>query len=283
MVNVKPNLLVVEDDVDIAEMLAAYFQAQEYSVHAVNWGEQAVEYTRNYHPDLILLDIRLPDIDGFEVASRLRNNRRTADIPIIFLTDKRTRASRLKGLELGADDYITKPFDVQELRLRVRNSLKRASEGPLTNPVTGLPEGSLVDERLARCLGNPNDGVLAVTLDNLENFREAYGFIAADDVQRALSLMIRDILRESGSQNDFLGQMNSTTFIIVAASTNLHLLTERFQNQLEQSLDYFYPLKDREQGVIPARLSIQIARIESSNSKIRSVQDIKAQLAIMRG
>jgi two-component system KDP operon response regulator KdpE len=125
MVNVKPNLLVVEDDVDIAEMLEAYFQAQEYSVHAVNWGEQAVEYTRNHHPDLILLDIRLPDIDGFEVASRLRKNRRTADIPIIFLTDKRTRASRLKGLELGADDYITKPFSPRELVSRVKAVLRR--------------------------------------------------------------------------------------------------------------------------------------------------------------
>ena len=129
MAEAKPNLLVVEDDIDIAEMLEDYFRVQEYDVHAVNWGEQALEYTRHHHPDLILLDIRLPDIDGFEVAYRLRNNRRTADIPIIFLTDKRARASRLKGLELGADDYITKPFDVQELRLRVRNSLKRPTKG----------------------------------------------------------------------------------------------------------------------------------------------------------
>ena len=69
-------------------------------------------------------------------------------MPIIFLTEKRERADKLQGLELGADDYITKPFDMQELRLRVRNALQRMSQGSLTNPVSGLPEGPLVDERL---------------------------------------------------------------------------------------------------------------------------------------
>ncbi len=77
---------------------------------------------------MVILDIRLPDIDGYEVARRLRDNRRTADIPIIFLTEKRDRSERLQGLELGADDYITKPFDVQELRLRIRNALRRAEQ-----------------------------------------------------------------------------------------------------------------------------------------------------------
>ena len=78
---------------------------------------------------------------GYEVASRLRKNRRTSGIPIIFLTEKRSRSERLQGLELGADDYITKPFDIQELRLRVRNSLQRSTLGSVTNPVTNMPEG----------------------------------------------------------------------------------------------------------------------------------------------
>ncbi len=103
----------------------------------------------------MILDIRLPDIDGFEVARRLRANRKTREIPIIFLTEKRERNDRLKGLELQADDYITKPFDIQELRLRVRNALQRSRQGPLTNPVTGLPEGSLVDEALEQGLVCP--------------------------------------------------------------------------------------------------------------------------------
>ena len=124
MADPKSKILIIEDDLDVAEMLNAYFGVQGYDVHTVNWGEDGVRACQSTHPDLVILDIRLPDIDGYEVARRMRNDRRTQDIPIIFLTEKRDRADRLQGLELGADDYITKPFDVQELRLRVRNALR---------------------------------------------------------------------------------------------------------------------------------------------------------------
>src|SRR5512141_1887417 len=127
-------------------MLNAYFRVQGYEVFTVNWGEDGVRAAQTVLPDLVILDIRLPDIDGYEVARRLRADRRTNNIPIIFLTERRDRADRLQGLELGADDFITKPFDVQELRLRVRNTIRRASMDSLTNPVTGLPEGDIVLE-----------------------------------------------------------------------------------------------------------------------------------------
>jgi two-component system OmpR family response regulator len=92
---------------DVAEMLTAYFRAQGYEVAAVNWGEDAVQTAGNIHPDLVILDIRLPDIDGFEVARRLRNQQRTADIPII---NEKANNDRLQGLAVGADDYVTKPI-----------------------------------------------------------------------------------------------------------------------------------------------------------------------------
>jgi len=175
MADVKSKILVVEDDLDVAEMLNAYFRVQGYEVFTVNWGEDGVRACQTTNPDLVVLDIRLPDIDGYEVARRLRTDRRTQDVPIIFLTEKRDRVDRLHGLELGADDYITKPFDVQELRLRVRNALRRASQGSLNNPVSGLPDGALVDEKLneliKNCeeygielypLGSPHNGIVHV-------------------------------------------------------------------------------------------------------------------------
>lgn len=148
----KSNILIVEDDLDVAEMLDAYFRVQGYDVSVANWGEDAVKISETQHFNLVILDIRLPDIDGYEVARQLRQNRRTENIPIIFLTEKRSRADRLHGLELGADDYITKPFDIQELRLRVRNSIQRSVHDMVNNPVTGFPEGILVEERLNQCL-----------------------------------------------------------------------------------------------------------------------------------
>jgi DNA-binding response OmpR family regulator len=121
----KPKLLIIEDDPDQAEALNAYFRVLGYDVFTVNWGEDGVRAAQTVLPDLIILDIRLPGIDGFEVARRVRGDRRTNEIPILFLTEKRERYDRLQGFEVGADDYITKPFDVQELRLRVRNIIKR--------------------------------------------------------------------------------------------------------------------------------------------------------------
>src|SRR5512134_1866411 len=248
MADVKSKILVVEDDLDVAEMLNAYFRVQGYEVFTVNWGEDGVRSCQTVHPDLVILDIRLPDIDGYEVARRLRADRRTHEIPIIFLTEKRERVDRLQGFEVGADDYITKPFDVQELRLRVRNALKRVTQGSLTNPVSGLPEGPLVEERLSEVIHKNGWGLLHICIRHLDAFREAYGFVASDDVLRAISLMIHNTMKETGSPEDFIGHLSPTDFVIVISPAHLPPFQERIQSRLEQSLDYFYPIRDREQA-----------------------------------
>lgn len=279
MAEAKSKILVVEDDLDVAEMLNAYFRVQGYEVFTVNWGEDGVRACQSSHPDLVILDIRLPDIDGYEVAKRLRSDRRTQDIPIIFLTEKRERADKLQGLEVGADDYITKPFDVQELRLRVRNALKRVSQGSLTNPVSGLPEGAVVDERLQEVLQKENWAVLLVSLENMEAFREAYGFVASDDVLRAISLMVLNTMREVSEPNDFLGHIGPTEFILVVPSVNVQALHERLRSRLEQSLDYFYPIKDREQASRHKNhLSIKMAEIAALGGRFTSVEPVKQEL-----
>jgi DNA-binding response OmpR family regulator len=275
----KSTLLIVEDDVDVAEMLTAYFRAQGYHVNTVYWGEDAVQACSNSRPDLVILDIRLPDIDGYEVARRLRGQQRTKDIPIIFLTEMRERANRLQGLEIGADDYITKPFDIQELRLRVRNALRRTSQGPLNNPVTGLAEGALLDERLLECIDSDNWALLLVSVKHLAEFREAYGFVASDDVQRAISLMIHNAVRGVGGASDFVGQLTATEFILVTQPANLPALSERIQNRVEQSLGYFYPLKDRS-NLDPRsdRLRIQMGQLTSADGPFTTVEELKKKL-----
>jgi DNA-binding response OmpR family regulator len=277
--NVKQKILIVEDDIDVAEMVTAYFRAQGYDVMTVNWGEDGVRACQTNHPDLAILDIRLPDIDGYEVARRLRSDRRTADVPIIFLTEKRERADKLQGLELGADDYITKPFDIQELRLRVRNALQRISQGSLTNPVSGLPEGALVDERLNAAIQNEGLAVLLVSLENLDSFRETYGFVASDDVLRAFSVMIQNTLTEIGGKDEFLGHLGSAEFVLIAPTVYLSSLQERLRNRLTQSLDYFYPIKDRERASRrPERLGVKMSEIPTVKGHFASVDKLKVEL-----
>lgn len=279
MSEAKQTILIVEDDLDIADMLNAYFRVQGYEVLTVNWGEDGVRDCQTNAPNLVILDIRLPDIDGFEVASRLRSNRKTREIPIIFLTEKRERNDRLKGLELKADDYITKPFDIQELRLRVRNALQRSRQGSLTNPVTGLPEGSLVDEALISGIEHVDNALLVVSLKNLNRFREVYGFVASDDLLRAVSLMVKDAVRDLGENEDFVGHMTTSDFLIITRQSHVTAMRERIRKRLEQSFDYFYSDQDREMGTFREKhLEVQINDLPVATLEKRDLQHLKVEL-----
>lgn len=258
------KILIVEDDLDLAEMLTAYFRIQGYEVVTAAWGEDALRVTREALPDVVLLDIRLPDIDGFEVCRQLRRHRRTGNLPVIFLTEKRDRADRLEGLELGAVDYITKPFDVQELRLRVRNALERAAQATLVSPITNLPEGSLVDERLSELLLAQGWGLLVITIAGLDVFREAYGFVASDDVLRAAAVMLADALREEGGPGDFLGHLSAEDFVIVTAEDRLDVLRRRIEAQLGHAIDYFYPQQDRDASQRANGLQLRLGTLSAA-------------------
>src|SRR5512139_1234643 len=233
----RPRMMVVEDDRDTAEMLAAYFEAQGYHVTPVAWGADAVRQAQEgATPDLILLDIRLPDMDGFEVCKRLRSHRHTQFVPIIFLTEKRERGDRLSGLELGAVDYITKPFDVQDLRLRVRNILRRSKYHTLVHPVTGLPDQVLVDERLDSLLGQHHWALLTLQAAGLDAFADRYGFVARDDALRALALLMNNSVNEGQSDPDssFVGQLNDNSFIIIVEAGRAQEVGHRLTARIKQ-------------------------------------------------
>jgi PleD family two-component response regulator len=237
-------ILVVEDERDTADMLSAYFETQGYEVLQAAWGKDAIKLTAERTPDLILLDIRLPDIDGYEVCRQLRMQRRTQDTPIIFLTEKRERLNRLQGLELGAVDYITKPFDIQELRLRVRNALRRASFDTLTDPITALPAHELVRDRLTQLLQQHEWALINLAVDGLDDFGDAYGFVARDDVLRAVALMLNNVTQEIGGEDAFVGQTDDAEFIMVMDLAHAREVGERIIAKLKQSVGYFYPHKE---------------------------------------
>src|SRR5512143_3141015 len=180
----KSRLLVVEDDTDISNMLKIYFTGLGYDVDAALRGSEALEKTRQVLPHLIVLDIMLPDIDGYEVCRTLRTSTRTSHIPIIFLTQKDERSDRLQGLELGADDYITKPFDTEELKLRVQGAIRRSERESLTDPRSGLPAGRLIEEQLRKIIREVGWAFLDLRINHFGPFNDAYGFVAGDDALR---------------------------------------------------------------------------------------------------
>jgi DNA-binding response OmpR family regulator len=282
----KSRLLIVEDDHDLAEMLNAYFRVQGYEVTIAGWGEEAVRVSSEIDPHLIVLDIRLPDIDGYKVCQRIRANRRTQSIPIIFLTEKSDRVDKLAGLELGVVDYITKPFDIQELRLRVRNALQTATQHPLVNPVTGLAEGDLVTERLEQLVFSDEKwAILLITVLGLDEFRERYGFVATDDVLRAVSLMMNNAVREVGKDEDFIGHQSATEFLVLTQHDRLEALKERIHNRLQQSMEYFYPLQDRieiRETKEAGQLQLVVGQLTFEQGPFKSVDALMEALSTAR-
>jgi PleD family two-component response regulator len=272
-------ILIVEDDLDIAEMLERYFRDLGYAVLTANWGEDGVNICTAEHPDLVILDIRLPDIDGFEVARRIKANQRTRHIPIIFLTERRERSDRVRGLELHAEDYITKPFDMQELRLRVRNSLRRAQRGTLTNPITGLPEGDWVDEQLQNFVCGEGSYLAVVSLSNLDRFREAYGFLASDDLLRAVALMLKEAVSDLGQIDDFLGHLTLTEFVIISRSARISEAIDVLRRRLEQSFEYFYRHQDRDAAIFRGNgLAVTITQVPLSQKLPSELVQLKRDL-----
>jgi DNA-binding response OmpR family regulator len=246
----KARLLIVEDDIDIANMLRIYFSGLNFEIDLAHRGSEALERTKKVLPHLIVLDIMLPDIDGYEVCRRLRTSTRTSHIPVIFLTQKDERSDKLQGLELGADDYITKPFDIEELKLRVQGAIRRAERESLTDPHSGLPAGRLIEEQLRRIIREQDWSLLDLRVNHLEPFRDVYGFVAGDDVLRFAAMLITQVVDEFGTTADFVGHAGSDNFIVITTTEAAPLIKRRIKQRFAAEIQSHYNFMDRLQGFI---------------------------------
>jgi len=244
----KGRILVVEDDVDISNMLRIYFDSQGYEVWVAARGQDALDVCQHKLPNIIVLDIMLPDIDGYEVCRRLRGNLRTSHIPILFLTQRDERSDKIAGLELGADDYITKPFDIEELKWRVQNALRRATYESLTSPTTGLPSGKLIEEQLKQLMRRNGWTILYIGINTFEPFNEVQGFVAGDDVLRFVAMLLTELVNEMGTPNDFIGHVGGDDFILITTAEKASILRQQLGERFDLQVGTFYPFRDREKG-----------------------------------
>jgi DNA-binding response OmpR family regulator len=274
------RILIVEDDGDLSDMLDAYFGSQHYEVWTAAWGQDALQISQEQDLSLIMLDIHLPDMDGFEVCRQLRQNRRTQDVPIIFLTEKRERDDRLQGLELGGIDYITKPFDIQELRLRVHNAVQRARQPVSVNPITQLPDTPLLDQRLEALIRSDQPWtVLLLSMRGLDKLREQHGFVAADEALRAVTLMARSAVREYGNEGDFVGHFEAETLAILTTTQRVKDIHNRLERRIRLALPRFYQAGDRRQGDQADYLEIKTCLLDYSSGVYSRVSNLKANLS----
>lgn len=286
------RILVVEDDLDISKMLRIYFDSQGYEVLLETRGGDALETCAKKMPNVVVLDINLPDVNGYEVCRELRGNLRTKHIPIIFLTQKDERSDKIKGLELGADDYITKPFDIEELKLRVQGAMRRAKFENLTNPTTSLPSGKLIEEQLKLIKNHRDWTMLYIGITYMDAFTEIQGIVALDDVLRFTAKILTETIEKHGSLNDFIGHAGSNDFIVVtrpeAASTICHEITSRFA----QEVPVFYPHSVRREGKVAYTdgfgnqkeaplMRLSVATLQGTDgpfSDIREITEVAAEI-----
>jgi diguanylate cyclase (GGDEF)-like protein len=180
---------------------------------------------------------------------------RTSHIPVIFLTQKDERSDKLQGLELGADDYITKPFDIEELKLRVQGAIRRAERESLTDPRSGLPAGRLIEEQLRRIIREKDWALLDARINNFESFKDVYGFVAGDDVLRFTAMLIGEVVDELGTTSDFIGHAGGDNFIIISAADKTPAIKDRLRARFDEEILTHYNFMDRQQGFVQAPAS----------------------------
>jgi diguanylate cyclase (GGDEF)-like protein len=227
----------------------------------------------------------LPDIDGFEVCRILRTNARTSHVPIIFLTQKDERTDKLQGLELGADDYITKPFDIEELKLRVQRAIARAEQQSLTDPRSGLPSGRLIEEQLRRIIRVEDWSFMDVRIKNFDAFKDVYGFVAGDNVLRFTAMLLGEVVDEFGTINDFIGHAGGDNFIIITTEQASPMIIKRIQERFKEEVLSHYNFIDRDQGYIVTKgsdgqdqkvglMTLVIGQVSSSQYDYADIREI---------
>jgi DNA-binding response OmpR family regulator len=229
-------ILIVEDDPDVSDMLCTYLRTKRYRLATTPMGGEVLGMCQTECPNLILLDIMLPDIDGYEVCRRLRDNLSTSTLPILFLTQKTLREERLMGLQSGADDYITKPFDVEELYLRMRNALHRSKHQAGISHVSRLPEGPLVTEQLKELLYGSDWAVLSVRVENFMRVTEAYRHLK-DKFIHYVGQLIRQAANEAGNFEDFVGRVGTVDYIVLTTLHRVPRLKQTIAHKFDRAMN----------------------------------------------
>ncbi len=245
------TILVVDDDPDIARFVEVNLRSAGYDVTVAGDGEEALEKASEIRPDLVLLDVMMPRIDGFEVAQRLRKNPQTANTSIIMLTAKALSADKVTGLQSGADDYIIKPFDPIELLARVKGTLRRAKEMRNLSPLTGLPGNIRIQEEIERQVRESRPfAVLYCDLDNFKAYNDQKGFVRGDRLIQSVARIIQDAVLDRNGTEGFIGHVGGDDFVAVVDPDAAEDVAKRICERFEEARPDFYESEDLERGFV---------------------------------
>jgi len=249
------TILCIDDDQAIRDLVSAALTLAGYEVISAAEGGQGLQQAIMEQPQLIILDVMLPDKRGWEVLRELKEHPRTATIPVIFLSALDEIDDRVTGLSLGADDYVGKPFAVAELLARVHTQLRHAEEN-LLSELTGLPGNTQIQRALRRALTKPQLGlyILYVDLDHFKSFNDAYGFLRGNELIKLTAGILRDAIAPEDTDS-FLGHIGGDDFVLITSKTTEEEITrvsESMIMQFDAQAPLLYDPEDRARGYVTA-------------------------------
>jgi diguanylate cyclase (GGDEF)-like protein len=245
------TVLVVDDDHDVTTFIEANLRGEGFDVLVAHDGAQALALIEQYVPDLALVDVLMPRLDGIELVRRLRAAANTASLPVILMTSRSLPFDKIVGLSAGADDYIVKPFDTLELTARVRSTLRRNADMRAVSPLTGLPGNHRINEEIeARSDSGGEFAVCHVDLDNFKSFNDRYGWLRGDEVIGLLATTLKLCAAGAGLPAAFVGHVGGDDFVIVCTPDQVEpLCTEVLRRFDDGVLDLHEPA-DVEHGYL---------------------------------
>ncbi|HYM80915.1 MAG TPA: response regulator [Candidatus Limnocylindria bacterium] len=252
------RILIAEDEPHLREVLALQLGTAGYQVIEAADGMTALAYASESLPDLILLDVMMPRLDGYEVCRRLRASLLTRQIPIIMLTAKSEADDKVTGLEGGANDYVTKPWQTRELLLRIRNVLDWSNQQRAASPLTGLPGNLSINEELRRrLLLQAPFAMLQIDIDYFKSFNDYYGYTRGDEAIRALAHILVDATRRGGGQ-DFVGHIGGDDFVVVSRPDRAVSVGEEIIARFNEAVLKLYAPEDVERGYVEVRNRLHV-------------------------
>ena len=247
----KQTILVADDDEQVRQFVELTLKLEGFELITARDGEEALKLAIEEIPDLILLDIRMPGPDGFEILRRLRADSATETIPVILLTAKNLSSEKVVGLAAGADDYILKPFDPMELAARVQSTLKRSKGMREANPLTGFPGNfAIVSELEARVSSGEPFALMHIDLDNFKAFNDRYGFVHGDQAIKLLARLLRKVGLENAQGGFFLGHIGGDDFAMICGASEIEQVAKRIIADFEEGVLKLYDPDDVTHGYV---------------------------------
>lgn len=245
------KILVVDDEPTLREMLKDILSNENFAVITAGDGAEGLRKIYEESPDLIILDCSMPLLDGYEMLEKMRSDPLLVNKPVIMLSVRNREKDEIKGLKLGVDDYVTKPFKAALLIARVRAVIERKTKSISANPLTLLAGNTTVrEEAEKRIRDNVAFSMIYIDLSNFKSFNDKYGFQRGDEVIKHTANILIRAVREFGAKNDFIGHIGGDDFIILTSPGYYAKICSSIIEQFDRTIVDFYDLDDRKKGCI---------------------------------